>query len=419
MDVDDSNFSYYGGALWYDGERSAPVSLSYFNPSTTAFFFFPRVPKAVYVAGSNNVVWASAHNQFFALLAMTASNQPAQEIVSRPVTLPQFENIVPAPGAPLPQGLETALVYPAQTLTANSAVERQWTLYAGPKEYRTLADIGAQFQNHADLAMNFGSGYISFWGVGTFFAKILLLAMNGLHDALSRFIPKVSYGWVIVMITVLLRAIFWPLMATSTRSMKKMQALAPEVKALKDKYKDDQQKLMQKQMELWKKHKVNPMSGCLPMMIQMPVFIGFFTMLRSAIELRGASFLWAADLSKPDTIFMIPGLDFPLNLLPLLMVGAMLWQSHLTPVSPGMDATQAKLMRFMPLIFLVFLYNYSAALALYMTVSTLLGVLQTKVTKNLKDPAAGPARGSGDNSGIDARAKKEKMKPEIRDWLNE
>jgi len=125
-------------------------------------------------------------------------------------------------------------------------------------------------------------------------------------------------------------------------------------------------------------------------------------MIRGAIELRGAHFFWATDLSKPDTLFMIPGLSFlpfatpeglPFNLLPLLMGGAMLWQSHLTPASPGMDASQQKIMRYMPLMFLLFLYNYSAGMSLYMVVSTLASVLQTKMTKNLKDPAApaGPA----------------------------
>jgi len=129
------------------------------------------------------------------------------------------------------------------------------------------------------------------------------------------------------------------------------------------------------------------MSGCLPMMIQMPVFFGFFTMLRSAIELRGAHFLWVADLSKPDTVFMIPGLNFPFNLLPLLMVSVMVWQAHLQPPSPGMDASQAKMMRYLPLIFLVFLYNYSSGMALYMTMSTLMSVLQTKVTRMSQVPA--------------------------------
>ena len=379
MDVDDNNFLTYGGTMWCDGAKTEPITLSYFNPSTTSFFFFSRIPKTEYRAGASNVVWAAANNQFFTVMAMTASNAPAWQTVARQVTLPAFSNVKQVQGAPLPQGIQTALVYPGQTLTANSAVTRQLVLFAGPKEYRTLAEIGAEFQNRADDVMGFGG----FFG---FCAKPLLLAMNWLHD-----VTRIGYGWVIVLITVLLRAVFWPLMTKSTRSMKKMQALAPELKALKEKYKDDTQKQTQKTWELYKKHKVSPMSGCLPMLIQMPVFFGFFMMLRSAIELRGASFLWAADLSKPDTLFMIPGLEFPFNLLPLLMGGAMLWQSHLTPLSPGMDPTQAKLMRYMPLIFLVFLYNYSAALALYMTVSTLLGVLQTKVTKTMDAPGAAPA----------------------------
>ena len=96
------------------------------------------------------------------------------------------------------------------------------------------------------------------------------------------------------------------------------------------------------------------------------------------------------DLSKPDTIFMIPGIDFPFNPLPLLMGGAMLWQSHLTPPSPGMDPTQAKIMRYMPLMFLVFLYNFSSGLALYWTVNNVLTIVQTKLTK-MNQPAAAPA----------------------------
>jgi len=392
MDVDDSYFSIYGGAMWFDGAKSAPVQLSYFNPSTTSFIFFSRIPKTEYLMGANNVVWAAAGNQFFTLLAMPA--QPAGQILARPVTLPAFSNVELAPGTPLPQGVLTALVYPAQTLSANSNVVRQIVIYAGPKEYRRLADIGADFQNHADNVM----GFNGFFG---FCAKPLLLVMNWLHD-----VTRLEYGWVIVLITVLLRGIFWPLMAASTRSMKRMQALAPEVKALKEKYKDEPQKFTQKQMELWKKHKVNPMGGCLPMLIQMPVFIGFYTMLRSAIELRGAHFLWAADLSKPDTLFMIPGVNFPFNLLPLLMGGAMLWQSHLTPPSPGMDPTQQKMMRWLPAIFILFLYNYSSGLALYMTVSTLLGVLQTKLTKNLKDPAA--PQGPATNPALTPVSKKKK-----------
>ena len=376
MDVDDNGM--YLGATWFDGTNYVDNGTRYFNTNTTTFFgLMSRTPTPEFRAGAGNVVWAAAHNQFFALLAMP--KKPAQQIIARPVSLtPLAENSV-ATGI----GIQTALVYPAQTLAANSSVERQIVFYAGPKEYRTLARIGEDFQNHADLAMNFGTGYISFWGVGTFFAKLLLSSMNWLHD-----VTKMGYGWAIVTITILLRAVFWPLTAASTRSMKKMQALAPEVKALKEKYKDDPQKFTQKQMELWKKNKVSPMGGCLPMMVQMPVFFGFLAMIRCAIELRGAHFLWVADLTKPDTLFMIPGLNFPFNLLPLLMVGVMVWQSHLQPVSPGMDPGQQKMMRFMPLMMLLFLYNYSSGMALYMTVSTLLGILQMNLTKMNQPPAA-------------------------------
>ncbi len=381
MGPDDNNYSMYEGAMWFDGANSHDTLSSWFSGAGIGCYH--GAPRTEYVAGSNDVVWVAVHNQFFALLVMP--KLPAEHIVARPVTLPEFPNVEPIPGAPLPQGVQTALVYPAQTLAAHQTVERQIVLFAGPKEYRVLANVGAQFQNHADNVMGF-SGFFGFC------AKPLLLVMNWLHD-----VTRLSYGWSVVAITVILRAIFWPFMAKSIRSGKKMQLLAPELKVLQDKYKDDPMKMMQKRSELMKKHNVSMTSGCLPVVIQMPVFFGFFMMLRSAIELRGAHFLWVADLSKPDTLFMIPGLTFipfystpnglPFNLLPLLMVGVMVWQAHLQPPSPGMDPTQQKMMRYFPLLMLLFLYNYSSGLALYMTVSTLLGVVQTKVTKNLRDPA--------------------------------
>ena len=391
MDVDDSSFSTYGGAMWCDGTTALNEPLTLFSGGGCN----RSAPKPQLLAGSGNVYWAAAHNQFFALLLMTRTNEPAQQMVARTVMLPRFQNVGVVTNSPAPQGIQTALVYPSRTLTANSSLERNFVLFAGPKEYRTLARVGEEFNTHPDQVMNFGTGFGSFWGVGTFFAKLLLSAMNAVHDLLG-----VGYGLTIVLITILIKALFWPLTAASTRSMKRMQALAPDLAALKEKYKDDVQKLTSKQWELYKKNKVNPMSGCLPMVIQMPVFIGFFTMIRSAIELRGAHFLWAADLSKPDTLFMIHGITFlpfistpdglPFNLLPLLMGGAMLWQSHLTPASPGMDPAQQKMMRWMPAMFILFLYNYSSGLALYWTVNNLLTILQTKLTKNINPllPAA-------------------------------
>ncbi len=376
MDADDNG--QLEGAMWSDGTNSVDSPLPLFISGGGCG---RGTPKTEIRAGSSNVAWVAAHNQFFAMLAMPKA--PAREMVARTVPLPRFQNTTVANDTPAPQGVQTALVYPSQTLAANGVLEHQVTLFAGPKEYRTLAVIGDEFHNHADEVMNFGSGFQSFWGVGTFFAKLLLSAMNAIHD-----LTHLGYGWTIVVLTALLRLMFWPLTKASTLSMKRMQALQPQLNALKEKYKDDAQKLTSKQWELYKENKVNPMSGCLPMLVQMPVFIGFFTMIRSAIELRGASFLWAADLSKSDTVAMIPNLNFPINPLPILMGIVMLWQSHLTPASPGMDPAQQKMMRWMPGIFIVFLYNYSAGLALYMTVSTGFGILQMMVTKNIKLPPA-------------------------------
>jgi YidC/Oxa1 family membrane protein insertase len=383
MDVDDSG--QVEGAMWFNGESAVDQPLAWF--SGAGMGCTRGAPREEFRAGSGNVIWAAAHNQFFAMVAMPPTNEPAEFMVARAVTLPRFQNVGVVTNLVAPKGIQTALVYPAITLSANSTVDREIVFFAGPKEYRTLAQVGETLNNHADQVMNFGSGFGSFWGVGTFFAKLLLSAMNGLHD-----LTGLGYGWTIVLITILIKALFWPLTAKSTRSMKRMQALAPELAALKEKYKDDVQKLTAKQWELYKINKVNPMSGCLPMVIQMPVFIGFFTMIRSAIELRGASFLWVADLSKPDTLFMIHGVTFipiictpeglPFNLLPLLMGGAMLWQSHLTPPSPGMDPAQQKMMRWLPAMFILFLYNYSSGLALYWTVNNLLTVAQTKLTKS-------------------------------------
>jgi YidC/Oxa1 family membrane protein insertase len=208
----------------------------------------------------------------------------------------------------------------------------------------------------------------------------------------------------VVSITIIIKLLFWPLTQASTRSMKRMQALQPQVKAIQEKFKDDPVKMQRKMMELWKEHKVSPMSGCFPMLIQIPVFFGFYRMISSAIELRGARFLWVNDLAKPDTLFVVPGLSFvpilsipgvglPFNLLPLIMGGTMLWQAHLTPPSPGMDPAQAKLMRYLPLIFMLGFYNLSSGLTLYWTVNNLLSIAQTKLIKTTQTsgpPGKGP-----------------------------
>lgn len=376
------------GLLWFDGSSSHETLTAYFD--NKRFGCLPGTPRLEYRAGESNVVWATAHNQFFALLAMP--DTVAQQVVARAIDLPRpSEGRFSFTNSPRRRGFETTLVYPGFTIAPGGVVERQFNLYAGPKEYRTLAAIAGRMNNEVDKVMGFG-----FFG---FISKILLLGMNWLNEAL-----RIPYGWAIIVITVLLKILFWPLTAASTRSAQRMASFAPQLNALKEKYKEDPQKFAQKQMEFFRENKINPVSGCLPMLVQLPVFFGLFMMLRTAIELRGAKFFWAVDLSQSDTLFTIPGLSFipfistpeglPFNLLPILYISSAIWQTHITPMAPGMDPTQQKLMRWMPLMFLAILYNFSSGLALYMTVNNLLTILQTKLMKRNAPPpaAAAPAK---------------------------
>jgi YidC/Oxa1 family membrane protein insertase len=375
------------GMLWYNGSKAQEEGgSSYFAPGGGCR---QRILPDEYRGGSNDVVWAAAHNQFFAIAAMPQT--PALEVTARRLDLPRprgEEAELVATNALPPQGYQATFTYPALTLAPGQVVEKRVELYAGPKEYQTLARIANRFNNNVDLIMNFSwAGFVS---------KALLLGMNWLHSAL--WLP---YGWTIVAITIIIKVVFWPLTQASTRSMKRMQALQPQLNAIKEKYKDDQVKMNRKTMEFMRENKVSPLGGCLPMVLQIPVFFGFYGMIQSAIELRGARFLWVGDLSQPDTLFVIPDLGFipiigiagvglPFNLLPLIMGATMLLQARMTPPAPGMDPAQAKIMRYMPLMFMLFLYNYSAGLTLYWTVQNVLTIIQTKLTRAADDakPAA-------------------------------
>ena len=361
------------GVYWFNGAKEEHVDSGWFANRTLGCF--PGTPRTDYENGASNVIWAAVHNQFFALAVVP--REAAPKILSRQIALPSpSAEVLTADSKAVakPVGFQTAFGYPGLTLGGNQGLEHQYTIYAGPKEYNTLARLGAEMKNDLDLVMGFGG----FFG---FFAKMLLLSMNGLHSI------GLAYGLAIIAITVIIKTLFWPLTSASTRSMKRMQALQPQMKAIAEKYKDDPAKKNQKTMEFMKEHKVSPLGGCLPMVLQIPVFFGFYRMLQSAIELRGAEFLWACDLSQADTVWHIPFLsNFPVNPMPLIMGATMLWQARLTPPSPGMDPAQQKIMRYMPLMFMFILYKMSAGLTLYWTVQNLLTIAQMKLTKTKPEP---------------------------------
>jgi len=377
------------GVIWYDGSKTRDVGGSS-EFSTRGFMCLPRTPPREYLGGASNVVWVATHNQYFALALVP--QQTAQAFVIRRIDLPRFTSDEArriGTNSPPPQGYWTSVIYPPVTMTNGQVLEQKVWVYAGPKEYETVNRAAERTGNNFDQILSFG-----LWG---FVSKALLFGMNWLHRVL-----RIPYGWTIVGITVLIKLVFWPLTASSTRSAKRMQALQPQIKAIQEKYKDDPMKAQKKVMEFYKQNKVNPMGSCLPMLLQIPVFFGFLTMIRTAIELRGVHWLWVADLSKPDTLFWIPnpggmipfiGAGIPFNLLPLIMGATMLWQARLTPPSPGMDKSQQAIMKYLPLIFLVTLYNFSAAMTLYWTTNNLLTILQTKLTKNIAGPTpATPAK---------------------------
>ncbi|MFN0066032.1 MAG: YidC/Oxa1 family insertase periplasmic-domain containing protein [Limisphaerales bacterium] len=336
---------------------------------------FPGTPRAEFISEWTNTAWAAVHNQFFAAIAI-ATNEPARagSVRARQIDLAHPAG-APAAGPPL-FGFQTAVAYPGLVIPPASALVRGYTYYVGPREYRLLSRLGGD----QDVVM----GFDNFFGgrFSGFFARGLLLAMNGLHGF------GLSYGLAIIVITIIIKTLFFPLTQASTRSMKRMAALQPQMKALQDKYKDNPQKMNQKLMEFMREHRVNPAGGCIPILLQIPVFLGFYAMLQTAIELRGASFLWVCDLSASDTIFTIPGINFPVNPLPIVMAGTMLWQARLTPMAPNMDPMQQKIMKYMPLMFVVFLYSFSAGLTLYWTVQNLFSIAQMKLTRKLDDPAA-------------------------------
>jgi len=365
------------GVFWYNGAKAQNIQDKWFaNPT---FGCFPGTPRWQYQDGASNVVWTAIHNQFFALAAMPAN--PAQEVIIDKIRVPAPDLSGPtnAMSALLTNGYQTALVYTNAVLQPHQSVRQEFLFYAGPKDYNLLALIGeAMGNNRLNLIMDFGVfGVVS---------KLLLLSMNWLHAT------GLPYGLTIIVITVIIKGAFWPLTNASTKSQKRMQALQPQLKAITDKYKDDPAKRNEKTMEFYKQHKVSPLGSCLPTLLQLPVFMGFYWMLRGAIELRGAHFLWAFDLSQPDTVGKIAG--FPINPWPLIMGATQLWQSHMMPPSPGMDPGQQKLMRWVPLLMIGFFYRMSAGLTIYWTVSNLLSILQLRLTKmtgaTTPEPVAAP-----------------------------
>src|SRR5271155_2245707 len=262
--------------------------------------------------------------------------------------------IVPSPDQPYRYQLQVRdkqylliATGPATPVAAGATAQFREKLFVGPKLQSQLAATGPRLERTVDF------------GILTVLAQPLFVALNWVHGLVG------NWGWAIIIVTALIKLIFYPLSQASGRSMAKMRTVAPRMKQIQETFKDDREKLGRAMMELYKKEKINPLAGCLPMLIQIPFFISFYRVLLESVEMRQAPFLlWVNDLSSRDPFFV----------LPLLMGAAMFAQFKLNPPPP--DPMQAKIMQFMPLIMTGMMAWFPCGLVLYWLTNTLLTILQ-------------------------------------------
>lgn len=236
---------------------------------------------------------------------------------------------------------------PLGVVAPGSTVVEKAQLFVGPQEEKVLETIAPGFELLKDY------GYL------TIIAKPIFWLLEKIHGFVG------NWGWAIILLTILIKLVFFPLSAASYKSMARMKEVQPRLMAMKEQYKGDPQKLNQAMMEMYRKEKINPLGGCLPVLIQIPVFISLYWVLLSSVEMRGAPWiLWIHDLSIPD----------PYYILPLIMAVSMFVQTKLNPTPP--DPIQAKVMMYMPIVFSIMFFFFPAGLVLYWVVNNLLSIAQ-------------------------------------------
>lgn len=331
--------------------------------------------------------WAGVNDQFFTTIIAPREPHEAEIWGSR------FPIVVEGDEAASVKrrmfAAEAGVGLPGFTLNPGDSRTLTYDLYLGPKEFSRLRALG----EHKERVMHYDEipifGWLFGWAIKPL-ASWLIMGLVFLEGKIGNF------GLAIILITILIRLLIWPVYAKSARSMKRMSKLTPMMKDLKEKYGDDPQKLNEETMKLYRTYNINPLGGCLPMFIQLPVFLAFYRMLWSAVELRHESFLWVDDLAMPDTMFMIPGLGIPFNLLPILMGLTSFIQIAITPKTG--DKTQQMIFMLMPVIFLVICYNFAAALSLYWTTSNAFSILQTWLMNKMPEPELKKRASSGKKS---------------------
>jgi YidC/Oxa1 family membrane protein insertase len=256
---------------------------------------------------------------------------------------------------------DAAMSLPVVDLAPGASATETYQIYLGPKEYDRLSRIGLQ----RSKAMFYG-----YFGIVSI---ALSKVMRWMHNISG------SWGLAVILLTIFVRLCLWPIHAKSTMTMKRMGLLGPLMKELQEKNKDNPQQQQMEVMKLYKEYGVNPLGGCLPLFLQFPIFIGLYSVLEVAAELRGQSFWWVRDLAAADTQGHFMG--FPVNPLPLIMGLTMVAQMKFTPQPATVDKTQQRIFMLMPLFFLWISYDFAAALALYWSTQNIFSIFQTRVMK--------------------------------------
>jgi YidC/Oxa1 family membrane protein insertase len=289
---------------------------------------------------SGNFSFEGLADTYFAAVFLPEGSAATQQIT--------FSDTVPTPLEPKPM--------PFAGVAVGGAGANRFELFVGPKDLDLLKRVNPKLEQVVDFGW-FG-----------FLAKPLFLIVNWFNDAFVH-----NFGWSIVVVTIVINMILFPLKLSNMKSMRKMQALKPQIDAINDKYKNiglrDPRKADQNQevMALYKKHGVNPMGGCFPMLLQLPFFFAFYKVFTVSVEMRGAPWLWVSDLSQPEHL--------AIKILPIILIASQFLMQKMTPQA-NVDPSQQKMMQFMPLIFGFMFYNFASGLVLYYLTSNLVGMGQ-------------------------------------------
>ncbi len=316
--------------------------------------------------------WAGLMNQYYATVIKPDKASGNDAIYAAPTRLPLQATGEPEPGIELGLGIPDFTLSPAgEGMQAGTRV-LSYDIFTGPKRNLMLNRMTDEFRK-IDSVMDYG------------IFTILSHPMNWMLNVFNSWFG--NWGWAIVAMTIVVRLLIWPLYRKSYKSMKSMSLLQPKMQELKEKYPDDQQKVSMEMMKLYREYGISPVGGCLPMLLQMPIFFAFFWVLQAAEEFRGSPFIgWVTDLSQMDTICTLPifGWELPINILPVTMVLLMWLQMRMSPQAG--DPMQRRMIQLMPLFFFAFCYFYQSALALYWTVTNIISIFQTWLIRRLPAP---------------------------------